>query len=92
MHREDEKYGYMSNFDQKTSKENTVPMLRSENNMKMDHRVRGCESVGQIQPVEYKIEHVRSSCLSNYKLPKADLATLCQLISRCLHKPSSNKT
>jgi hypothetical protein len=52
-------------------------MLRSENNIKMDHRVRGCEGVGWIQPVEYKIEHVGSSCLSNYKLPKADLATLC---------------
>lgn len=52
-------------------------MYRSENKIKMDHRVRGCEYVGWIQQVEYKIEHVVSSWLSNHELSKEDLAPLC---------------
>lgn len=58
MHGKDGKYGYMSNFDQKTSKKGSVRMHRSADNIKMDHRVRGCEGVGWIKPDEYKIEHV----------------------------------
>jgi len=77
MNGEDEKYGYMSNFDLKTLKEDTVPTLRSRNNIEMDHRVKGREGVGWIQLVEYKTEHVGSSWLSNYKLSQADLAILC---------------
>jgi hypothetical protein len=67
----------MSNFDYKTSKEDTVPTLRSEDNIKMDHRVRECEGVGCIKPVEYKIEIVGCRWLSDYELSKEDITPLC---------------
>ena len=43
----------------------------------MDHRVGGCEGVGWIKLVEYKIEHVGSRWLSNHELSKEDLSPLC---------------
>ena len=59
------------------SKKDTVPTYRSEDNIKMDHRVGGCEGVGWIKLVEYKIEHVGSRWLSNHELSKEDLSPLC---------------